>query len=651
MVQLQNPSKRTTLSPRTRVYNGFTGVDFSSDSAKVSLKRSPNSINMYKNYSVELGQCVETRPGFRRMIEFPNQEDNAVYGYNFFELKTEQGRSTKPIFHVGEKLFLWANYPENAVEEGDIVELYSGMNRGFSFMLVFEENLYVIDGKNYLVYDGETVKDVKEAAFIPTTYTGRPPLGGGQQYQQVNRLQPTFKNSFLAEEGKRDYYLSVKEIDDTPVKATVNGEEKTEGTDFTVNREEGKVTFNTAPPVPDTAGQDNVVITASKTVEKYAPSILHCTVATVFDNRIFLAGNPDTPNTIYFSQLNDPTYFGELTYEQVGTENTNVMGFMRINDALATLKDSSQQEPTVFLHETNDTGVDYNVKTYPAKDGLAGSGCISKRGYCNFLDDPVFISSLGLQAIGKMNVGLERSIEHRSSLVDGKLVNEEGLNTSVLKEWRGYLLCLVNGRIYLADSRQRYKQYATDVVEYEWFFWENIGVYEGEVFKPATSLMVYQDALYFGTESGVLCKFNTDQKTGSSGELFSAAYNDDGKPIFWCWTTPFDNFGDSNHIKKDNKRGNVLELKSMTRSYIKGKCRTNKDFWKDFTRVDGGYFDFNDLDFSDMNFNTLDQNNVAFVTKKKRFIKKQIMFYGDELNRPGGIYSITMEIFTGGYFK
>lgn len=202
MVQLQNPSKRTTLSPRTRVYNGFTGVDFSSDSAKVSLKRSPNSINMYKNYSVELGQCVETRPGFRRMIEFPNQEDNAVYGYHFFEFKTEQGRSTKPIFHVGEKLFLWANYPEKAVEEGDIVELYNGMNQGFSFMLVFEENLYIIDGKNYLVYDGETVKDVKEAAFIPTTYSGRPPLGGGQQYQQVNRLQPTFKNSFLAEEGK-----------------------------------------------------------------------------------------------------------------------------------------------------------------------------------------------------------------------------------------------------------------------------------------------------------------------------------------------------------------------------------------------------------------------------------------------------------------
>ena len=651
MVNLQNPARRETLAPKTRVYSGFSGVDFSSDSAKVKLTRSPNSINMYKNYSVELGQCVETRPGFRRIIEFPKQADEQLYGYSFFEQKTEDGESIKPVFHVGEKLYLWSSYPLAPEKDEDLEELYTGMETAISFLFVFDQSLYIVDGKNYLVYDGNTVKNVTENAFIPTTYIGRPPLGGGTQYQQVNRLQPLFKNSFLAEDGAKDYYLSVKELDETAVTAIVNGEEKKEGTDFTVDRTEGKVTFNTAPPVPDTAGQDNVVITASKTVDDYAPSILGCSIATVFDNRVFLAGNPDAPNTIYFSQLNDPTYFGELTYEQVGTENTNIMGFMRISDALATLKDSSQQEPTVFLHEASETGVDYNVKTYPAKNGLSGAGCISKRGHCNFLDDPVFMSYLGLQAIGKLNVGLERSIEHRSSLVDGRLVNEDGLDDSVLVEWRGYLLCLVNGRIYLADSRQRYKQYATDVVEYEWFFWDNIGLYDGETFVPASSLFVYNDELFFGTGNGVLCKFNTDQKTGSSGELFSTAYNDDGNPIFWCWATPFDNFGDSNHVKKDNKRGNVLELKSMTRSYIKGKCRTNKDFWKDFVRMDGGYFDFNDLDFSDLNFNTLDQNNVAFATKKKRFIKKQIMFYGDELNRPGGIYSITVEVFTGGYFK
>lgn len=649
MPQFQSPPARTTVTPKTRVYNEFRGVDFSSDAGQVSLSRSPNSINMYKNYSVELGQCVETRPGFRRIVNFPVQ--GTVYGHYFFELKTETGKQTKPVFHVGEKLYLWNNYPEPATQDSHITQLYTGMKLQNSNFLVFDGKLYILDGQSYLMYDGETVKNVLDDATVPVTYTGRPPLGGGNQYQQVNRLQPQFKNSFLADQTQ-DYYLSVKDLDATQVTAVVDGVEKTEGTDFTVDRAEGKIHFNSAPPRPVTAGQDNVVITASKTVDKYAPSILKCTVATVFDNRIFLAGNPDTPNTIYFSQLNAPSYFGELTYEQVGTESTAIMGFIRINDSLATLKNNSQQEPTVFLHTPQETGVEYNVKTYPTKDGLAGAGCVSTRGYCNFLDDPVFMSPLGLQAIGKMNVGLERSIEHRSSLVDGKLVNETGLDKVILKQWHGYLLCLVNGRMYLADSLQMYKQKATDIVEYEWFFWENIGLYdEGGTFYPASSLMVYDDELYFGTENGVVCKFNTDQKRGDGGALYAASYNDDGRPIFWCWATPFDNFDNSNRVKKDNKRGNVLELKSMVRSYIKGKCRTNKDFWKDFVRVDGGHFDFNDLDFTDMNFNTLDQNNVAFTTKKKRFIKKQVMFYGDELNRPGGIYSITMEVFIAGYFK
>lgn len=650
MAQFQSPPAKTSVSPKTRVYTELRGIDLSSDAGQVSLSRSPNSINMYKDYTAELGQCVETRPGFRKVVVFPAQTDNSVYGTYFYELKTESGVDTKPVFHVGEKLYLWNNYPEPATQASHVTELYTGMNKRTSNMLVFDGKLYILDGVNYLVYDGETIKNVLNDATIPVTYTGRPPLGGGNQYQQVNRLQATFKNSFLAN-GTQDYYLSVKGLDSTTVTALVDGEEKVENTDFTVDRAEGKVHFNSAPAAPATAGQDNVVITASKTVSGYSDSIIKCTVATVFDNRIFLAGNPTKPNTLYFSQLNDPSYFGELTYEQVGTESTTITGLMRIGEKLATLKNTSQQEPTVFLHTPTETNVDYNVKTYPAKDGLSGAGCISTRGYCNFLDDPVFVSSLGLQAIGKMNVGLERSIEHRSSLVDGKLVNEENLEKVVLKEWRGYLMCLINGRIYLADSRKMYNQEATKVVEYEWFLWDNIGLYNDEgVFQPATTLMVYGDELYFGTENGAVCKFNSDQKT-SKGALYSSAYNDDGRPIFWCWTTPFDNFGSSNRIKKDNKRGNVIEIKSMVRSYLKGKCRTNKDFWKDFVRMDGGYFDFSELDFEDMNFNTMDQNNIAFSTKKKRFLKKQLMIYGDELNRPGGIYSITMEVFVAGYFK
>ena len=146
----------------------------------------------------------------------------------------------------------------------------------------------------------------------------------------------------------------------------------------------------------------------------------------------------------------------------------------------------------------------------------------------NFLDDAVFLSAMGLKAIGKRSLAYERCIEHRSSLVDGRLVNEKGLENGQLACWRGYLLCLVNGRIYLADSRQQYVQASTGNTEYEWYFWDNIGVYDDHgAFCPANTLYVYKDQLYFGAD-GALCTFNTDWIKDDSGELQAAAYLDDG---------------------------------------------------------------------------------------------------------------------------
>ena len=65
--------------------------------------------------------------------------------------------------------------------------------------------------------------------------------------------------------------------------------------DYTVDLEDGTVTFNTAPA--DGSGVDNVVIDFSKTVSGYADRIKQCTICASYgfnnDNRIFLTGNPD----------------------------------------------------------------------------------------------------------------------------------------------------------------------------------------------------------------------------------------------------------------------------------------------------------------------------------------------------------------------
>lgn len=66
------------------------------------------------------------------------------------------------------------------------------------------------------------------------------------------------------------------------------------------------------------------------------------------------------------------------------------------------------------------------------------------------------MSRLGLKSFTKLNLGYERSIEHKSTMVDSKLVNESDLENVHLEQWRGYLLCLINGHIYLADNRQQF---------------------------------------------------------------------------------------------------------------------------------------------------------------------------------------------------
>jgi hypothetical protein len=56
------------------------------------------------------------------------------------------------------------------------------------------------------------------------------------------------------------------------------------------------------------------------------------------------------------------------------------------------------------------------------------------------------------------------------------------LSKAKLEEWNGYLVLLVEGKIFLADSRQRYTDSKGDL-QYEWYYLEDIGVYEGQYLK------------------------------------------------------------------------------------------------------------------------------------------------------------------------
>lgn len=507
-----------------RNYHAFTGVDFSSRGDEVALYRSPDALNMWKNYSKEGGRCIETRPDIEEKADY----DDEIYGMFFYTY----GGTKHLMVHSGTDLY----------EDDEII--YSSMNEHESNFFVYRKNLYILDGNKYLVYDGTEVKEVE--GYIPTTTISRSPSGGGTIYEDVNLLSDRRKNSFCSDGESLEYALDVDSFDaDSEVKVFIrNGidfEEITEG--FSPDYSTGKVTFDTAPSEPLTDGQDNVVIEFQKTVQGYRERIENCTLIELFDNRVFFSGNSDYPNVLYHCSLNDPTYVSDLDYYDEGVDDSKIMSLVAGNNALWVMKEPSQTNTTIFYHNpTIDS--DYG-KIYPSTHSSISTGCAAKG--INFNDTICFYSLNGLEAISG-DVTTEQVITHRSTYVDSKLLNEEDYKNMMLVEWQGYLLTIIGNKIYLADSRV-YNS-VDNHLEYEWFYWE--------FDEKITHALVEGNELFLCMNN----KIYTLTKTDSN--------------IVSYWTTIQDEFGYPAYQKTTNKKGCTVD---MTGSEISIYAKTdNKEF-------------------------------------------------------------------------
>lgn len=206
-----------------------------------------------------------------------------------------------------------------------------------------------------------------------------------------------------------------------------------------------------------------------------------CTVTAIFDGRIFFTGNPDLPNTVLYSardltSANNPAYIGVYNYFNDGVGDKRNTAMISTPSMLVVCKENTKQDGSCWYHIGQDTGYDLVPRIYPSTQGVSGIGCVGAA--TNFSDDPVFLSTEGLMAIGKETVNLERTLEHRSSNVDLKL-KQCNLKNAKMAEWKGYLVILAGGQIFLADSRQLFK-HESGVTQYEWFYADDIGVYSGQ---------------------------------------------------------------------------------------------------------------------------------------------------------------------------
>lgn len=601
-----------TATPIKRVYSNFRGVDFANEPSIVNLNRSPDALNVWKNYSTTQGRCIETRPGYDFIYQFQGKKINGFYFFNDSEV----------LVHAGTYLYYWNNFPNpNGITITS--SIYPAMNNAKSSFIRFNERIYVLDGTNFFQIrevDGGGLRYSRYPyldAYIPTTTIARKPSGGGEMYEDVNLLSNERINTFLGDGTSTEYYLDAQLIDFVRT-VKVNG---TVVTNYTTDTTAGKITFETAP-AKAVNGEDNVSVQFSKTIPGYGERIVNCTKMIAFDNRVFYTGNPNFKNVIFHSSLNNPTYVSDLDYYQDGNDESSIKDIVVGNNILWVFKEPNQHNDTIFYHTPMD--ISGYGKVYPVQQGNVSIGCYSCA--INYSDDIVFLSKQGLEGISG-EITQEQALTHRSSLVDSKLINSSGYGFATMTEWQGYLLILSDSKIYLGDIRQLYQ--GVTGYEYEWYYWD--------LNQDISLLKEYKGTLYIGTEDGSI--------------FILEGTNDNGEPINSYWTTPMDNFGFGNHLKTTNKRGGIAKIKTIPNGKIKIAEKTNKRDERFITSKSSTGFDYTNIDYSNFAYTTKNDSYIVYKIKDKKFIDLALKFYSDELDKPFGLYEATIEAFVGGYVK
>ena len=620
--------RKSGTSIRTKQYDRFRGVDFSTDPALVNDARSPWAPNMV----ADKGGMPEKRPGWRTLV----QMEGRINGLFYAEFDDERHL----LAHAGTRLLRW-------YEDGrDGEELAEGLPDERSTAVFMNGCLWLFTGAGLLRYDGETAEDAAKDAYVPTTMISRDPGGmGGEAYEAINLLTGKQRVGFLADGESTVYQLPYESVDSVD-KVEVLGEDgEPVNADCTIQADKGTVTFTVAPPAPTVGAADTVFITFTKTVEGYTDRIGKCRTAVVWgvggaSDRIIAAGNSEFPNRDFICGFNDGTYWPDTSYAVVGSDETEIVGYRRMGEYLAIIKEDNGQDSTVFLRGGD---VDENGEAhFWVKPCLSGAGAVSRFGFGNIGDEQLILTGGGVYALTTNSLTAERIVQNRSWYVDPKLTVEQ-LSGAVSSSFDGCYLVFVGGRVYGLDGRQQrsYPSRNDTAFLYECFYWENV---------PARCVLTVKtqgkESLFFGTEDGRVCRFNTDVEGMSR-------YSDDGEAIVAVWTTRADDDGDPMVLKTLLKKGNAVTIKPYTRSGAKVLFRTDRDVvgWQAASGT-MDIFDWSDIDFSRFTFNANDgPAEIPFNRKVKNYKRLQIIIKNDAVNEGFGVYAITKHFVTGNFAK
>lgn len=646
-------------------YNDLLGADFSCDSTECNPKRSPDTLNMISDNG---GNPVK-RLGWRTKYSLgENEKIIKLYIDSDFLYAITTAGVYRIVNDTVTKLV------DKTIEKAELVK--------------FNGKVYVFAGGIYEI--GETFKDVLMDAYVPETIISRKPDGtGGTFLESINLFTPKRKISFLGDTSSKQYNLvpakdqqedAYKYIITSSVKVEIQGSDgvfaettayilpesetviglDVDGTSKTFSVCAPYITFTDAHP-PVVTGQDNVRITyeafdatlengimrgvyKKERAELLSTGVVKSHGYIAADRLFCVVGG----TRVYYSDVNRPDYFPDDNYLIVGNDG-EIKGLHRVGQYLVAIKNEISVESTIYLIE----GVQFDGQTvFSVTPAIAGVGAISGNSFATLVDEPLFLARTGIYAISGTYISAEKVVRNRSMLLDKRLCKEADLENAVGVVWNRYYILSVNGHAYVLDGRKKSSERGrnTDYV-YEAYYWENV---------PATCFFTYANELWFGTEDGRICKFNTDvdditaycddgtEIVDNDGKLLMTG----GVPIPCKWSTPLDSDGYPQYFKTLNKKGNVLTLLPYDRSSVTISLSKDGNPPMEIGTWQMDIFNWKVIDFSRFTFNSNSSAQDAFLRKKvKKYKRLQVIFENDTIYEPFGIIGYTKTYSIGNFAK
>ena len=314
-----------------------------------------------------------------------------------------------------------------------------------------------------------------------------------------------------------------------------------------------------------TPGIPNIELIFPSWVPGYSERVTDCKFGKLWGyngarNRLFISGNETFKNIVYHSTQvnfytkltsdtienlnNDFTYFSDLDYNIMGTDNSRVKALeVLANGSLLVLKEENSFEASVYTIKASltkalafdgsavkagDGTTDLQEEIYLANIGNQGHGGINPLAVANIDSNTLFLSNVGIRSfILSENLPVEESRSlPASTLIDKKLLQDKDyFSNAVMYSFGEYLYLALNGTIYVASEQYL----ASDIgpKEYEWWLLKGYEYSENNVNNYANinvrNFFSYDGELYFYNALG-LFKIKENQFVDKETTFFGQGY-------------------------------------------------------------------------------------------------------------------------------